>query len=367
MLNSKASQIINLYRFPLAVLVVFGHSKVFGELNITAQSLFEISGFDVSCFIRIFFSKVMPHGAVIGFFLISGYLFFQKLEKWNWTVWRKKINNRVHSLLIPYFLWITLFVLFGRIIQVLKDGLADGSGILEKLFSQWYIIGYYYNCIEADLTNVSWIGTVSPTICPILIPFWFIRDLMFMVALSPIIYLALKKMGKLFISLLLLAYVSQIWPVIPGLSIRAVCFFSLGGYLAMNTCTIPNTLLKLSYVPTIILAILCCVYYDSYLYSFLIPWFVLSVNISLWDAGGWMVKRKVQFPNFLIKASFFIFAFHCFLLKLLVFLPKWNINSSFILLLLYFIVPFVIVFLSVGLYYVMDRWCHGFAKLLTGK
>ncbi len=52
---------------------------------------------------------LLPQGicriAVPCFFLISGYLFFKKLEDWNLDMWKGKMVRRVHSLLIPYVLW----------------------------------------------------------------------------------------------------------------------------------------------------------------------------------------------------------------------------------------------------------------------
>ena len=55
--------------------------------------------------IRILFSEGICRVAVPIFFLVSGYLFFVKLEEWNTNIWIDKLKKRVKTLLIPYVLW----------------------------------------------------------------------------------------------------------------------------------------------------------------------------------------------------------------------------------------------------------------------
>ncbi len=302
MINAKVSQIIDLYRFPLAVLVVFIHFTGMGKMEYLPPC-YEVSGYDIYSFVRILISRVVSQVAVPAFFLISGYLFYKGLEQWNWDVWWRKIKSRRQSLLVPYLLWITLYVLYERLLHVTAGG---NFRLYDILFSNWYLIGSYYNCIDADTDNISWLGTMSPTCCPIFIPFWFIRDLMFMVILSPVIFFFLNRCGKWYIIVLLLAYVSQVWPVVPGLSIRAVCFFSLGGFLSLYSFYFPKVLIKTSYVVAPGLAILCCFCFGTIYYWYLLPWFVLSACLVLWDVGGFLVNKHFKKPPLLVKSTFFI-------------------------------------------------------------
>ena len=122
MLSSRTSQIIELYRFPLAVLVVFIHYTGVGGMIFTATNLCEVSGYDAYSFIRILFSRVISQVAVPAFFPISGYLFLQGLREWNWLTWWRKVERRIRSLLIPYLLWITMYVCYSRILHVIDGG-----------------------------------------------------------------------------------------------------------------------------------------------------------------------------------------------------------------------------------------------------
>ena len=84
---------IRIVRFPLAVLVVFIHSV--GPTDNIAYYPF-----------RDFFSHTFCSFVVPAFFIISGFLFFQRMENgFTKKIYIKKLNSRISTLLIPYFVW----------------------------------------------------------------------------------------------------------------------------------------------------------------------------------------------------------------------------------------------------------------------
>ena len=359
--SNKVSCIIDFSRFPLAVLVVFIHYIGIGDMTISASSFCDISSYDAYSFIRVLFSRVISQVAVPAFFLISGYLFYKRLEQWDWNIWKEKVKSRIHTLLIPYLVWITLYVVFCRVLDFFISN--DWSVFVSK----WHIIGYYYNCTYTDMDNISWLGTSSPTCSPILIPFWFIRDLMFMTILSPFIYFALKRMRVAFLAMLLLAYVSQVWPVIPGISIRALCFFSIGAFFSLYKIKIPKVILKLSYFTTLTLAIACCLTFHSHVYWILLPWFVLSAILSFYDITKKISGMGVRMPRLLVESTFFIFAFHFFLLHALsTFRTTTNMSLGW-LLFDYFLIPISCASISIIAYYALKQWCNKVIKVLVGR
>lgn len=358
---NKVSCIIDFSRFPLAVLVVFIHYTGIGDLTISASSFCDISDYDVYSFIRIFLSRVISQVAVPAFFLISGYLFYKRLEQWDWNIWKEKVKSRIHTLLIPYLVWITLYVVICRVLDFFI------SNDCSVFVSKWHIIGYYYNCTYTDMDNISWLGTSSPTCSPVLIPFWFIRDLMFMTILSPFIYFALKRMRVVFLAMLLLAYVSQVWPVIPGISIRALCFFSIGAFFSLYKIKIPKVILKLSYFTTLTLVIACCLTFHSHVYWILLPWFVLSALLSFYGITEKILKMGMKVPRLFVDSTFFLFAFHFFLLQ---FLSFFRVKTSVPLGLSmfdYFLTPTLCICFSILLYYALNRWCSRIIKVLVGR
>lgn len=103
------SRVIHTIRFPLICLVVCIHS--FGFIkgwDVNNLDLHNLSGADIYSLFCITFSMTFAHVSVPTFFLISGFLFVKGLEKWNWTVYKGKLNKRVYSLLIPYLIWNTI-------------------------------------------------------------------------------------------------------------------------------------------------------------------------------------------------------------------------------------------------------------------
>ena len=125
-------------------------------------------------------------------------------------------------------------------------------------------------------------------------------------------------------------------------------------------------LIKASYVVAPGLAILCCFCFGTIYYWYLLPWFVLSACLVLWDVGGFLVNKHFKMPPLLVKSTFFIFSFHFFLLHAWrLFAPK---KMSLVYMSLeYLSVPVIVVSLSVLIYYIMDKWCSRVMKILVGR
>lgn len=221
-MNQKVSSIITSVRFPLAVMVVYVHS--FGEENVIISKIdwrsFSFENlYDV---IRVLVSGTISGIAVPSFFLISGYLFFQGLENWNWGIWRTKITRRIHTLMIPYLIWNVLRFLF----NVLTMGALFIHGHRMEQFKVWL----------SENTDLFALWAMPATGMPVHTPFWFIRDLIVLVVLSPLSYFFFKKkiIGQIVMGTLLILYVGHLLPTIPGFSISGLLFFNLGCWLAIG-------------------------------------------------------------------------------------------------------------------------------------
>lgn len=87
-------------------------------------------------------------------------------------------------------------------------------------------------------------GSSTTYSSPILFTFWFMRDLIDVVVLTPVIYYAIKKLKGWFLLLLAIFYITSIWPYIPGLTITSLFFFSIGAYFSINNKLIVNEFKK---------------------------------------------------------------------------------------------------------------------------
>lgn len=99
-MNPVLSHSVSQLRFPLAVLVVFGHANIL-QFPINGVS----SNFDVIQYPIILFCKIIFDPAVPLFFLISGLLFFWNVDSFSKNEYKRKIKKRIKTLLLPYLVW----------------------------------------------------------------------------------------------------------------------------------------------------------------------------------------------------------------------------------------------------------------------
>lgn len=183
-------------RFPLAILVVFVHG--FGaDIDVAQLHASGLTGLAVYDYIRLFFSVVIARSAVPIFFIISGYLLFFKVEKYNMAVYISILRKRWHSLVVPYFSWVVLFLLWTLMFMV--------GGILLHGKPWIRIIDYFQEngCLHMLWDSsvwgkrLTWLGVETHNSGPVLLPFWYMRDLIMMVVLSPVIYWFINLLAEL--------------------------------------------------------------------------------------------------------------------------------------------------------------------------
>lgn len=170
------------------------------------------------------------------FFIISGYLFFFK--PFNYPV---QIRKRLRTILGPYLLW----SLFGA--SLIYTSLLL-PGISEKFNQSWHFT------IEDFVRHI--------TIDPIQYQFWFLRDLMILALLSPIIYFLGKKTPNFVILVLALSWVYLGDSYIYFVRIDSILFFSSGAFIALNHSKTNLFLLKFS---------------KSVVFSILTVWLISSI------------------------------------------------------------------------------------------
>ena len=110
--NDELSLTIDWLRFPCAFAVVFIHCFGPVELNLSDIHSNPLSIQSIYNYQRIFFSNILPVFAVPIFFMLSGFLFFYKLEKFDMRVYVEKLKSRFRTLLMPYLIWIIIYVFF---------------------------------------------------------------------------------------------------------------------------------------------------------------------------------------------------------------------------------------------------------------
>lgn len=147
---------------------------------------------------------------------------------------------------------------------------------------------------------------------PYVSPLWFIRDLMVVMVLSPIVYVFVrycKLYGLMAVAVLLSL---NIWIPIEGFSATAFFFFSLGAYCQIHKKCFLIEFRKIeipSYFLTVIFLTASLLFYghDNLLCEVLRKIFSIFGVISLINISGYLVERdKVRIYPLLASSSFFI-------------------------------------------------------------
>ncbi len=161
------SQVLNILRFPATLMVIVAHCAL---ITMTIP----ISAFSGEMALARFiqqFIYCMGGLAVTLFSLISGYYLFAKGDRFTISHYIDILRKRFKTLLIPYVLWNLLCILA----LWLKNSIGLHLGI-----------GFAFNAVEYDqVTNHSLFEMIM---WPIDSPLWYIRELIYMVLFSPLVY-----------------------------------------------------------------------------------------------------------------------------------------------------------------------------------
>lgn len=298
-----------------------------------------------------FISEAMPTVAVPGFFMISAYLFCRNLS---WEKIPEKMMRRVKSVLVPYIVWNSLYYIMmaafgavpglremagGEAVRLSVDGWADA------------ILHFTYN--------------------PVL---WYMQQLIFLIAVTPVIYILMSKLYLGAAALLLLLLVIAEGALIPILNLDALLYYSTGAWLALHGREIVERKdgagsrgRMLKAVSVVLSVLLCCLLYIGYrrYYSVLCTvLYGICSPIAVWnalpsgglpEAGRWM------------RYNFFLYAYHFLLVRGInkvgaVLLP----GGAGAALAVYLCLPVLVIFINWLTAEVLRRYLPGLWSLLNG-
>lgn len=340
------------------VLVVLLHSYNL-EVNFKSKSV-QFNG-GVNFFVQTFFGQGITKVAVPIFFTISGYLFFLNFQghKQDFII---KYKKRAQSLLIPYLFWSLWALLLFFSLQQLPYS--------QSFFSNEKIINY---SLEEVLSTIF--------LNPLAYQLWFIRDLMVLVIISPIIFWSLQKAGKLvLLALLTIWFAGRHNISFLIFSSEAILFFCVGAYLSIHKS---NFLLKnrnfqyskllFSFWILLVLIRTFMLFSEVDKETFLWLFFRLNVlvgTISFWFIYDTFMPNKGKLQKQLLSLSyfsFFLFAFHepiltIFKKGLFYLLGTTELSA----LAIYFLAPLLTIVLSIMAGRLMKKYFQSLYFLVTG-
>lgn len=349
---AELSERISLLRLPLIIGVVFLHAY---DPVIGKSIYLQYAG--GTKFMANYISEGLATLSAPLLFLLAGYLFFYGVRPGpGW--FSRKIVKRVKTLLVPLVSW--------NLICLLLTSVAQASPATAEYFSGRSTPIASFNAL--DYLN----AIVGVTSHPIAYQLWFIRDLIVLAVLSPLIYLSLTTVPALYLVLLATRWfsASTAW-TIPFLSREAMLFFSIGALLAIRRVDLRRldkwAALALAYVP---LSVLDALLKENNL-SNPIHKIAELLGITLIICTTRYVLKWPILKQCLIAlspASFFVFACHEPLLTIVRKLSYaiWPVSSSVKLLALYFADPLLVTVLCIVMYFGVARTMPSFISVVTG-
>lgn len=257
--------------------------------------------------IQLFTSEMIGRCAVPLFYLISGYLFFMKVPDGVKSIGRK-IRKRIKSLLIPYFIGCVFFVIFYSFVALLPwtSNFINSSSSIMPLFQKPYTI---------ILISIFYDGGTG---YPCAFQLWFLRDLILIVATSPLWYLCLKHLKWGFVVVTFgLTYLQ-----IPHVPFYSLFWFVLGGGLN-EECRMNNE--ESGRNEGLITVIACVVFLALSITQLFLPdavnWEYIKIPIillgiiALWRAYDMIMGKGFELNNhrwlaIACQFTFFIYLFH---------------------------------------------------------
>lgn len=340
------SEAITWLRFPLIFLIILLH----------CYSTVRLPG-EHELYFRIIypFSLWLGETGVPGFFFISGFLFFLSKKSY-----QQKLNTRFFSLLIPYLLWNALLLAL-HIVAFMVGYPQDING---KSIADYTVVDY----LRAFWDRGSY---DNGNFVPILCPFWYIRNLLIMSILSPVIYFIIIFLKEFF-----LIAVAIWWLFTPHNAFisQTILFFCFGAYYSIIG---KNPLELFSKYKLFIL--LCCIFFaisDIVVHTIYLTHINLQIhrlalifNIpALFLLADYCLQRGLTSKN-LSNAAFIVFSVHYPIVVIMrkICAAKLGYASDLIHIPLYFVCVILATLISILIYICMDRYCPKVKNILSGN
>jgi surface polysaccharide O-acyltransferase-like enzyme len=355
MIDPESSLRLKLLRFPPIVGVIYIHA--YGTTIPYANgTLGRADTNGLTDFIRTLISQGLARIAVPLFFLMAGYLFFANF-RWSEQTFKKKVLGRTRSLLIPFLIWNSIVLAIVALAQAIPATQPYFSGAGSLIAD--YSLFQYVNAL---------LGLKG---YPIAYHFWFIRDLILLVLLAPVIAVILRFAFLPFFLALYIFWVADLWPIMaPG--VVGLFFFSIGAFCAIKGKSLFvldrfGALALLAFIPILLVDTL---WHDAW-YNVFFHRTGLMVGVVAALYSTRLLAKHTGVTNALVRlggASFFVYAAHEPFLRIMRmlsyrFLP---LDGPYMILLIYLLLPLLIIAVLLGCHRGLSSLCPRLLSVITG-
>ena len=356
-MNKYLSDKLRIISLISMIMVVFLHSNnIIVKYN---SGNINYSG-GYSAFLQNFISDGITRIAVPVFFCISGYLFFLNFRG-TIEAFILKYRKRAKSLLLPYLLWSIWGLFIYYIIQLFPQS--------KNFFTDELVVNYSF---------IKVLDTIF--LHPITYQLWFVRDLIVIALISPLIYFATKYFRAIPIIFLVIIWLGLFNFSFVIFENESIFFFCLGSYFVIDKSEYLMKKMSRNYYWVFTLIWLLIIFlktalahqnYDQTVFLLLLHKISIIIGImALWSIYDIAMTNKTT-PNKVIfnlsYYSFFIYVFHEPTLK---FIKKglfYIIGSSEIIsIIVYFLAPIMTIIVCVIVAIFIKRNTPKVYELITG-
>lgn len=195
--------------FFLSILVFLIHISSFAQYQSSGSFISE-----VNVILSFFFKESITRFAVPMFFILSGMTFFKDYSNRKYFY---KIKSRISTLIIPYLIWNTIWMLF------------------QILCSYSFLSKYFIGREKFELSFINILKGIF--FYEANIPFWFIFDLIVFAFASPLINLIVNKKSTSIIIVFILSILSVYGIHIPTnlfYSSNSILFYLIGAIIGKH-------------------------------------------------------------------------------------------------------------------------------------
>lgn len=363
-------------RFPLAVVIVLIHVTTIQAVVVNGVEHSFVDNMPSVAFFVNFIGAFFRGQSVPIYFFISGYVFFLSVTGgYTKNIYLNKIKNRIKTLFIPYIVWNVLSALFLMSFYIPPLSSLGGKDISDLNLSWQAVLNTFWDFNNGILGNGS--GTFNWPVSPQNEPLWFLRDLMVLTLISPIIYLLVRKLGVYIVMLFgVVWFYGSIFNSGIASAFVGLFFFSLGAYFSINKMDMVHQFGKYSKLSFCIYPLLGAICLGmSYLH---LPSEIMSIvkttNIFVglffaYNLAALIIEKGIfRSSAFLSSSSFFIYVSHGLIMGFLKFFyilikPVSGLGIIGV----YLLATLVIIMLLLGIYWLMRRFTPRLLGVLVGR
>ena len=312
------------------------------------RRLGDLDGGEMISDLTYFISKIVCDSAVPTYFLISSVLFYRTTK----YTWRKNIVKKIRSLLVPYVIFNSLWILMMMMRLALIDSPASS-------------IPDYFSYSAFDWLN-AYLGLVGE--CkPELSLLWFVRDLFLLNILAFVIKKLIDRFPKVMMIFNLIIWFSCISTygentyTLYGLHIYALTPWIFGYYIVKYDVHIIALDRVNIWIATLI-------FVTTAFLDFVTGWTLLHRLFILIAIFYFAKISKIFVPigkmmKILVPTTFFIYLTHRFIYTIIGFFYE---NTVLIYSITYFIKPMIAVLFGALGYYILKQICPKLLGILVG-